>query len=294
MTLPLFGPIVAGSAPAVAMCDSVMDYVQLYPLAVVTASSSLPGFGVARVIDARRQWTYLQFANAGADPLGNWVQSDLGASGERPVNYLWIDRGHNLWGKTVIVEGGSDGALFPASKTFVVPPIGTVGGDPSLGFCATIEGALYTFFADMAPRRCWRVRLPYVAAFVGVIPGLMLGQRDQLWTFSSIYDDDARDRKEITAESEAGWVATWTSEPWRVWELDLRVIGQAEYDAVITKLGERLFDRNQPAAAVMNWVRAPEKCWLFQLRGAQWRFPMQRVTRSGRIQLREIGHRITR
>lgn len=294
MTTPFFGPVVAGAMPPLAMCDSVLDYVQLYPLAVVTASSSVAGFGVARLIDGRRHTSWLQFLDAGADPLGNWVRSDLGANGERPVNYLWIDRGHNLWGKTVIVEGGNDGAAFPASRSFVVPPLGSLGGDPSQGFCVTIEGALYTLFSDMAPRRYWRIRLPYVAAFIAVIPGLMLGMRDQIWTYSSIYDDDARDRKVVAVESDAGWMAQWTSEPWRVWDVDLRTIGQQEYDATIVQLAERIFDKNQPAAAVLNWMRAPEKCWLFQLQGTSWRAPMQRVHRSMRLQLRELNPRVTR
>jgi hypothetical protein len=265
------------------LVDNIFDTVTQYPFATLTSSSERTGHEAFRVADYRRERTSWQTTAAAAN---HYVEADLGTGGDRTVDYLYLDRGHNLWGKTLQVRYGVAGATLHVS--LAVPAIGTLGGDPTTGFTVTEEGACYALFdAPAAAHQVWRVVV--VDNMAPILSGVMLGLRSQLLTFSTTFDEDARERTQDSATSRAGYKATDTTYAWRTCEIGLATIGAEHYDAQIRALSVLLFDRNQPCVIAMDHGTYPERAWLFQYDGPSWHLPKTRVYRSGRMLFREVG-----
>lgn len=286
--------------PPTLLVDNVFDRVHLYPAATLTASSEATGHGVRYAADYRRERTSWQATDAGVNPTGGWVMTNLGAGNTRAVNAAWLDRGHNLWGKTVVVEGGDDGATFPTTlRSAVVPALDAagnyvVGGDPTTGWCVTEEGAAYTLAGALTTaRQYWRVRAPYVAAFTPAMTGVLVGQYTRFLGFLSTRDEDASERTQASEQSLVGYRGYDRTYSWRVGEMGFESIGGTEYDTTMRWLHARIFQRNQPFLLIHEAVGVPERAWLMQFDGARWSFGMRRVTRGGRIPIRECGHLLT-
>ena len=283
------------------MAHNVFDRVNQYPAATISASTEVVGHEAYRVSTYRRDRQWWQALDDGGGPLGMWnqVRVDLGVGVTAAADYLYIDRGHNLWGRTVyaVNAGIDDATAFDEERHFVVPALGTVGGDPTTGFCVTEEGALYVLFTvPMLARRYWRVEVENVVGFVPVIPTLMLGTRTQLLGYSATFDEDAGGRKQAggSAESDAGYRASGRTYSWRTLDLDLKYIGASEYDGTMRNLRSLLFERAVPCVAVQDYGTNPERAWMYQLDGDSWSFGKSRVYRSGRIRLREMAPRLGR
>lgn len=275
--------------PPLILVDNVFDRINLYPLAVLSSSGDAVGREPQYVADYRRERTYWQAATAATN---RYVQSDLGVGNSRVVDACWIDRLAaaalgGLWGLTVVIEAGDDGAAWPDSVSRAVPAAGTVGGDPETTWCVTEEGAIYTLFAAFSARRYSRVRVSTSAQ--PIITGIILGKRSQLLNYSSKRDEDAGGRTERSQESDAGYLATERTYAYRTCELSLDLIGAAEYDATIRSLRATLFERNQPALIVMNYGDKPERGWLMQYAGKNWSSPMNRAHRKWTGTFREVG-----
>jgi hypothetical protein len=271
--------------------DNLLDTVQGYPAGVLTASSEGVGHEAYRVADYRRERSWWQSTSAAANHA---VRIDLGAGASRAVDYLFLDRGHNLWGKTITLGSSATGiAPFTTQRTFTVPAVGTLGGDPtSTTLCVTEEGACYAIFTALGAARGWQVAV--VESTLPVVPGLMLGLRDQFINFSTTFDEDAGERTQISATSKAGYRGTDTTYSWRVVEIGLALIGATEYDATVRTLRKRLFERNQPwVVLVMDYGTRPERAWMFQLDGSAWGMSKKRVYREGRLRLREVGQSLS-
>jgi hypothetical protein len=235
---------------------------------------------------------------------GAWLGVDLGAATVIAPNFLWIDRGHNLWGWTVVVEGtpdqtfatsfGTDRAVagraipaLDASGRFVP------GGDPTTGVCVTEEGALWMLFTGPTANRAWRVRFVVGSAtLTPIVSGVMLGRRHQLLNYSTRFDEDAGGRVELSDESEAGYRAVAKTYSYRTVELGLSVVGIAEYDTTIRDLRRLLFEKNQAAVVVMEYGTRPERAWLYQYDGKGWGLSKSRVYRDGILRLRELSQRV--
>lgn len=277
------------------LVDNVFDRINLYTQATIQAPiGSMVGREVNYAADYRRERTYWQAINGSA---GQYISSDLGAGHFANPDTLWIDRGHNLWGKTIrwynsdrdVNAVGMVGDLYipPA-----VPALGTVGGDPTTGWCVTEEGAIYTMSSIfLTPRQFHTVYL-YPDAFVTppIIPGVIMGKRIQLLGYSSVVDEDSGDRN-VRSESSLipGYSGDDRSYSARMVELKLSQIGAAEYDSSIRTLRRLLFDVNQPAVVCMNYGTYPERAWLYKYQGNRWNSPMTRVHRSASIPLYEHG-----
>jgi hypothetical protein len=270
--------------------DNFFDTVNLYPNAVLTASAEITGREALRVADYRRDrsWWQAPTDGAGAD---HTLTVDHGAGRAYGADYLWLDRGHNLWGRTVTLEGGDTGASWPVSQAFTVPAAGTLGGTPSWPtLSVTEEGACYSLAAaPLAARRFWRLRIANAAGFIPVVTGLMVGLRTQLLGYSRVFDEDQRERTQRTETSVAGYRATDRTYSWRLADLDLTYIGSAEYDGTLRRVSQALFDLNQPWFLVMDYATHPERGWLFQYDGTTWGAPKQRAYRQTRIRGREVG-----
>jgi hypothetical protein len=275
------------SNPPLLLVDNVFDRINLYPNGVLSSPTVATGRDAAFAADYRRERTYWQPAVAAAN---QGITVDIGAGNTRAVDAIWLDRGHNLWGKTVEVQSDTDGTFGAGvtTRALTVPASGTVGGDPtSAVMCVTEEGALYSLFAVLPATRYFRVRV--VENFQPILTGVILGARVQMQVYSSKLDEDAGTRTQRSQESDAGYLAVDRVYAYRTVEISLSLIGATEYDATIRSLRRLLFEINQPFVAVMNYGAKPERGWLYQYSPANWSSPTPRVYRSATIQGREVG-----
>lgn len=270
--------------PPLLLVDNLFDTITQYPLGTLTTSSERVGHEAFRVADYRRERTSWQAATVAAN---HWVQVDLGAGVARACDSLFIDRGHNLWGTgNVALQYSDTGSAWTNVAVLPVPVLGTLGGDPNVGFSVTEEGALYVLTAAGA-HRWWRILV--VPSLAPVIPGLILGMRTQLINYSTTFDEDAGERTENTTTSTAGYRAADTTYSWRTSEVGLALIGATEYDNTIRALREKVFARNQPYVLCMDYGTRPERAWMYQLDGRSWGMAKKRVYREGRLRGREVG-----
>lgn len=271
------------------LADNVYDRINLYPLATLSSTASVLGREANYVADYRRERTYWQAATVVA---GHAIDVDLGAGNTRTVDTMWIDRGHNLWGQNLVIRGSDDAFVSnPVNLALAaVPALGTVGGDPTLGWCVTEEGALYTIFALTSARRYWRLFFNSVPAAAVVVTGIILGQRTQMLNYSSVLDEDEGERDERQENSLIkGYYGRERVYAGRKLRVQLATIGIAEYDTIIRSLRRLLFERDQPAFIVMNYGVRPERGWLYQYQGASWSSSAQRVMRTHSMTMQELG-----
>lgn len=273
------------------LVDNLFDSVMAYPGATVDAISEVAGRESFRVADYRRDRSWWQPTSDGGGS-DTWVRVHLLAA--RAVDFVFLDRGHNLAGKTVFLEGGADGIAWPTSVQLNVPASGVVGGTPaSPAMAGTEEGASWTIVPATATRLWWRLRVPYASGFVPQITGLIVGLKTQLLGFARIFDEDAGERTQATQVSTAGYRANDTTYAWRTAELSVGMIGATEYDSTFRTLRAQLFERNQPTVLFMDYGTYPERGWMFQYEGTRWGMPKSRVYRDNVIPLREVGQRIS-
>lgn len=272
------------------LVDNVFDAVGCYPGATIDATSEIIGREAFRVADYRRdrsRWEPL--TDGGGSDL--WVRSHLTVA--RSVDYAFLDRGHNLAGKSVFLEGSADGVTWATSVQLNVPAGGVVGGTPaSPAMAATEEAAAWTIIPATTARLWWRLRVPYASGFVPRVTGIMAGTRTQLLGYSRIFDEDAGERTQVAQQSTAGYRATDTTYAWRTVEVSLGVIDASEYDSTMRMLRGLLFEKNQPWVHFMDYGTFPERGWMFQWDGTRWNMPKTRVHREGRITGREVGPRL--
>jgi hypothetical protein len=275
------------------LVDNVFDTVNQYPNGTVSTSSERPGHEGFRVADYRRERTSWQAATTTAF---QYVAVDCGVGVTRIVDCCFIDRGHNLWGKTVQITGDNGSGGGANSFAALVPAAGTLGGDPTTGWCVTEEGAIYTLHPAMGfgtPGSGFSAKRRYLVyvqdSWAPVIPGIILGMRSQLDGYSSTFDEDAAERTQSTAVSQVGYRGTDKTYSWRVLDLALSYIGVATYDAMIRDLRRLLFTKNEPAAIFMDWGTRPERGWMYQYDGTSWTAPKKRVYRETKARFREVG-----
>jgi hypothetical protein len=273
------------------LLDNVFDTAGVNPGAVIDALSEAAGHESFRVADYRRERSWWQPATDGG---GSDTFVRVGLTAAHSIDSIVLDRGHNLAGKTIYLEGSTDNAAWPVSQALNVPALNTVGGTPAApAMCATEEGAAWTIMpATLGPRLWWRLRIPYAAGFVPVVTGIIAGLKTQLLGYSSTFDEDAGGRTQTTQQSTAGYLASDTTYSWRTAQLGLGAIGATEYDSTIRTLRAQLFERNQPTMLWMDYGTYPERGWLYTYDGAAWGMPKTRVLRAGPIALRELYPRL--
>jgi hypothetical protein len=251
----------------------------------LTASSQLTGREVYRISDARRERSWWQAATTATN---HGIAIDLGAGVSVAADYLWIDRGHNLWGHNATLQAGTDGVTFPTNIwNRAVPALGTLGGDPTTGWSVTEEGALYTLFSGAPAKRGWNLVFP--DSMQPVVPGAMLGRRAQLLRYSRVKDEDAMSRTEVQETSRAGYLGTDRRYAWRTVTLDLIQIGASEYDAMIRTLRQQLFELDAAFVCAMDYGTKPERAWLYRWDGTRYSAATSRVNRATTITGREVG-----
>lgn len=268
------------------LVDNVYDRINLYPLATLQYSTAIAGREGNYAADYRRERTLYQ---AAATIASNALNVDLGAGNTRTVDSVWLDRGHNLWGKTVQIVGDDGlGGSTTIVVNYAVPALGTVGGNPLTGWCVTEEGAIYTLFATSGARRRWICQVTDV--WQPIITGIILGMRNQMLNYSSVLDEDEGERDERQENSLIkGYYGRERVYSARKLRVQLATIGITEYDTSIRTLRRTLFERDQPAFIVMNYGTYPERGWLYQYQGAAFSAAAERVYRRTAFVMQELG-----
>lgn len=271
------------------LADNLFDRINLYPLVTLMGNATaIAGRELNYLADYRRERTYYQ---AAASAVSQWVGVDMGAGNTGIADTCWIDRGHNLWGKTLTIQNGDDptwGTAAANSWTKVVPALGTVGGDPTTGWCVTEEGAIYTMFAGFVAKRGWRIFVS--EATQTLLTGVIFGTRHQMLNYSSVLDEDEGERDERQENSLIkGYYGRERVYSARKLRVQLATIGITEYDTLIRGLRRLLFERDQPAFIVMNYGNKPERGWLYQYQGTTFSAPAERVYRRATFQMQELG-----
>jgi hypothetical protein len=273
------------------LIDNVFDTTGLYPGAVLTAiAGEVTGHEAFRIADYRRERTWWQALSDGG---GGGASVIVQLPAAQSVDSVWLDRGHNLAGHTVFLQGSADGVTWDIVESLNVPAAGSIGGTPvAPAMAATEEGGCWTTFATpLAARKYWLFGVN-TAGFVPVVTGLLVGLKTQLLGYSTTFDEDAGGRTQVTQDSTAGYRASETTYAWRTVSLGLALIGATEYDATIRGLRDLLFAKNQPAVVFLDYATRPERGWMYQYDGAAWAMAKTRVYRSGTINLREVGQRL--
>ncbi len=284
--------------PPLILVDNVFDRINLYPAALPLTSDRVPVVGreMNFIADYRRERTY--WHSGPTDGNGAYVQVDLGAGNSQKGDSIWLDRGHTANpGSALTVYGSNDNfSTFPAAiYTANMPAVGTVGGDPTTGWCITEEGAAYSLVALTAACRYWRVTFAFATYPNGVIvPGIILGKRVQLSSpagWSSVVDEDAGERSERMESSLVpGYEGSDRTYSARKVELRLAYIGATEYDSVIRGLRRTLYEVGQPAVVCMDYGTHPERAWLYRYSGKSWSSPIGKgVYRNVSIPMTEVG-----
>src|SRR6476646_4833641 len=105
--------------PPLIMVDNVFDRINLYPLATLSSSATIVGREAQYAADYRRERTFFEIASAAANQQ---IITDLGVGNTAVIDSCWLDRGHNLWGKTVEIVGSNNAFVSTTFDfTFVVP-----------------------------------------------------------------------------------------------------------------------------------------------------------------------------
>lgn len=282
------------SVTPVLFADNVLDTIVGYPGAVLTTSSETVGFEARRVADGRQDRTSWRPSAAAPHTL----TVDLGVGVTKACDSLWLGRGHNLWGATITYETSTNGAAWDASpQVMTVPALGTLGGSPitlvrATGVMSvTEEAACYSFCLAMTARRYHRLTFTATPASP-VVPSVMLGARTQFTNYFRAFDDDAKDRKMLSGESDAGYMARGPIYPRRRMEVSLGLIDDTEYDGTIRALGSLIFDKGAPFFGVKNYGDRPERGWLFEFDGTSWDAPKKVTRRELRFRCREVGAKV--
>lgn len=275
----------------VLLYDNVFNRVRQYPAAVLSASSTATGSDVRVLSSGRRERAYWEAVSSVAS---NYVAADLGIGAAKIVDSLWIDRGHNVWGKTIQITGDDGAGGGAQSVVLTTPAQGAVGGDPTSNvMCATEEGALYALLltATFAAHRRWIVYVSDV--YQPLLTGVILGQRVQLPIFSTVMDEDAGKLAGLqTEQSDAGLLATSRVYDYRTLALQYAAIGSTTYDTTVRAMRELLFARKQLCFIAPNYGTYPARGWLYRHDGDTWSAPTQGVLRRLAIPFREVGAQI--
>jgi hypothetical protein len=243
------------------LLDNLFDAVVQYPAATVSADTEAAGREAFHVADYRRDRTWWSPTAAAA---GHYVQVDLGSVITASPDYLYLDRGHNLWGKTIEIRNSAVGTQ-PFGTTSIsrgIPALDASGnfvpgGDPSTGVCVTEEGACYLFFAGGAVKRYWQLYI--VDNMLPIVPGVQMGVRSQLFGYSDVYDDDEATRKVRSEESDAGYLATGRATPTGRRSSTSRSSAIPITTGSCGRSSQLIFQRDAPWVLCLNWGLYPAR-----------------------------------
>lgn len=186
------------------LSDNFFDEIGASPDAQVDnpAGDDAPGNESWRVADGLRDRTWWTVTTPNAT---RWLRSRV--STPRAANTLVLDRGHNLAGRNIRVDGYTSGGVLQTAYIDTVIR-STVGGRPTdAQGCLLPTGEWFIYFGG-APHAEYRVTIPAMGpGLVPIITGLSLGlayRWPSYWDAPSAYDDRRRVSWAFNRTSEAG------------------------------------------------------------------------------------------
>lgn len=172
---------------------------------VVTGSQEATNHEVWRVASGHRS-AFDSWATTSAN-TDAWVKVDCGAA--VAADMVVLDRGHNLAGVAVKVQGSTDGSAWTDVATATIPSDTTDDADlDQANGVVTEEGAWMLRFTS-AEYRYWRFFVGAVASFTPEVVGLWLGTA---WNPNEHTrrpaDEESRSSSWTESRSEYGWAGT--------------------------------------------------------------------------------------
>lgn len=198
-----------------------------FPAHVVSASSEEASYESWRVGTGRRsrqdRWMPTALDTAA------WIRVDCAQA--RPATMVAIDRGHNLAGVQIKIQGSADAVAWTDVLTATIPAAAAVAGDIDAANGITTEESAWLRRFASASYRYWRLWIPAMGA--GLRPevvGLWVGTS---WTpelyFDLPWSEEGRFLQAEQSESDAGWVGIGQLKRGRSGEIDLKLRSETEY-----------------------------------------------------------------
>lgn len=194
----------------------------------VTAESDVTGNEPFRVGNARRHET--DFWQSDTDNQDTWIQVELDRV--RAFDCLFLDRGHNLAGETVTLQGSGDGSTFWDIFSVTVPSSMASPGDlRNAPGVKTEEGAFCRRF-DTEAAKYVRLSIPAMGAnlrpkIVGLYVGLSW---EPAFPAALPWAPESRDLLYQTTESDRGWQGASSPADRGAVEVTLKLESFPEYD----------------------------------------------------------------
>lgn len=212
----------------------------------VTGQEEATGKEAFRVGDGRRDaadhWTP---TTANVD---RWVKVDCAIA--RPANGIFLDRGHNLDGETIVLARSPDDAVWTTVFTATLPTAAASGGDfDAANGIKTDEGAWAKRFAS-ENFRYWRLTVNAMGA--GLKPqivGLWLGTTWEPGQFERPLVDENTEIMGNRTETELGWLGTTQRVRRRTGQIGLKLDDTTKEAAALSAMA--LFDKH-PMWIVFN------------------------------------------
>ncbi len=255
---------------------------------VIAANTETVGAEAFRVGLGRRQ-PLLNRWTPTADNTGAWIKVDCASV--RAATMLYIERGHNLGGHTIVLERSTND-FSSDTDVFTVTIPSTVSDDTDLeasNGALTPEGSWMKRFAS-ASSRYWRVRIPAMGANLRpVLPGLMLGTT---WEPGALAKPMSDERKRLMAPStrlSTGYRGRTSGPIQRSGELNVKLTSLAAYSTAKTHI-DGWFASGFPMVTAFDTSRA-ERAYLGVLPeggAVDFQFPVGWGFRAASVPVEEL------
>ncbi len=205
-----------------------------FPTHVISAISEGAGTEAFRVATGRR--SSLDRWSPTALNLEAWIKVDLTTS--KSATACIIDRGHNLSGKTVVLERSANDSGWNQVFSVTIPATAATDGDfDDANGITTDEGAWVKRFASVSDRY-WRLRIPAMGANLKPdIIGLWVGNTWEPGKLTIPMLDEQAEVVTLRSQSDRGWQGNTQVVRRRTGELFLQLDAAAE-PAALTAIAD--------------------------------------------------------
>lgn len=245
----------------------------MYPLHAVSADQEPAGNEAFRVGTGRRSSLNAATATTAADPWWVKVRCDR----VRTADFIAIDRGHNLAGKEIILQGSNDN-FTTTENIFDITVPSSVYAPSDLRETPgtkTEEGAWIHRF-DVRAYRDWRLYVPSMGT--GLKPWIVGLYLDMSWEPEFLhalpFTFGGRRLSFTEVESDTAWVGASRAAQRYETTINLQLQDWAEYDLARIHVETQMW-RRRPTWYVPDQARA-ERSWLGQVPAGTYRFEQAR------------------
>lgn len=216
---------------------------------VVSAIQEAAGKQAFRVGDGRR--IQLDHWSSTSLNVEAWIKVDCVST--KSATGIALDRGHNLAGKSVVLERSANDSGWTNVFTATIPATAATDGDiDDANGITTDEGAWLKRFASVSDRY-WRLRIPAMGADLKPeVVGLWVGNTWEPGALTLPHQDEYAETMVGVTENTLGWQSGTQAVRRRTGELALQLATTAEV-AAIAALKD--FDLRRPMWIVLDGER---------------------------------------